>query len=274
MPYFTGLSGDVYYRAWRSPDPVAVVVLLHGFGEHSGMYHRLGNTLNQSRVDLWALDEIGHGLTYGERGHVDGLVALVEHADRLLQLASDATPDVPVYVLGHSMGSAVAAALVATRRPGIAGLVLSATPVGPAMVAEAAEVPADLMLSLDAEGCSTDPFYLDELVNDPLAFLGAPFGASIGAVVPAARHALDEEPLPAEVPVLLLHGQQDPVISVNDARALVAEWPHARLVEFDVRHDVLNDVRHREVAATIVEFIRGTANIAELTKVPTASAAR
>jgi alpha-beta hydrolase superfamily lysophospholipase len=57
----------VYFKAWRVPAPrTAAVVLLHGFGEHSGLDHRLGNTLNTSGIELWALDEIGHGLSDGE----------------------------------------------------------------------------------------------------------------------------------------------------------------------------------------------------------------
>jgi alpha-beta hydrolase superfamily lysophospholipase len=47
MPMFDGAAGRVYYKAWRVPGPrSAAVVFLHGFGEHAGLYHRLGNALN------------------------------------------------------------------------------------------------------------------------------------------------------------------------------------------------------------------------------------
>ena len=49
MPTFGGVTGRVYYKAWRVPAPrAAAVVFLHGFGEHSGLYHRLGNALSCS----------------------------------------------------------------------------------------------------------------------------------------------------------------------------------------------------------------------------------
>jgi alpha-beta hydrolase superfamily lysophospholipase len=68
MPTFDGATGRVYYKAWRVPAPrTAAVVFLHGFGEHSGLYHRYGDALNRAGIELWALDEIGHGLTEGER---------------------------------------------------------------------------------------------------------------------------------------------------------------------------------------------------------------
>ena len=42
------------------------MVFLHGFGEQSALYHWLGNALNGAGIELWALDEIGHGLTKGD----------------------------------------------------------------------------------------------------------------------------------------------------------------------------------------------------------------
>ncbi len=53
MPTFGGVTGRVYYKSWRVPAPrSAAVVFLHGFGEHSGLYHRLGNTLNAAGIEL------------------------------------------------------------------------------------------------------------------------------------------------------------------------------------------------------------------------------
>jgi hypothetical protein len=46
VPYFDGVAGKTYFKAWRADAPrSAAVIFLHGFGEHSGLYHRLGNTL-------------------------------------------------------------------------------------------------------------------------------------------------------------------------------------------------------------------------------------
>jgi len=68
VPFFDGSTGRVYFRAWHAAVPrSAAVIFLHGFGEHSGLYHRLGDALTAQGIDLWALDEIGHGLTEGDR---------------------------------------------------------------------------------------------------------------------------------------------------------------------------------------------------------------
>lgn len=45
--------GPVYYRHWACPQPRAAVIFLHGFGEHTGLYHRYGFALNDAGIDVW-----------------------------------------------------------------------------------------------------------------------------------------------------------------------------------------------------------------------------
>jgi len=67
MPYFDGAKGRVYFKRWCSGHKDAVIVFLYSYGEHSGFYHRLDNVLNHANIELFALDQIGHGLSEGER---------------------------------------------------------------------------------------------------------------------------------------------------------------------------------------------------------------
>ncbi len=178
MPYFDGAAGRAYFRSWRVPTPrLAALVFLHGFGEHSGLYHRLGNALATSGIELWAVDEIGHGLTEGARAVIQSIDDLVENGRRLTVLAEAAEPGGPVFLAGHSLGAA-AAALSACRDPGAyQGLILSGAPLSPLeWVTELGAADADDGLALDPADLSADPFYLDELENDPLAFTSAAGG--------------------------------------------------------------------------------------------------
>jgi alpha-beta hydrolase superfamily lysophospholipase len=83
----------------------------------------------------------------------------------------------------------------------------------------------------------------------------------------ALRRGALAEPVPAgwlaaadlsrvPVPVLALHGVDDPVSAVDAARGRYAGAPRTELVTVrGARHDVLNDQTHRSVAATIVLFL-------------------
>ena len=207
MPTFSGVTGRVYYKAWRVPPPrAAAVVFLHGFGEHSGLYHRLGNALNGAGIELWALDEIVHGLTEGDRAVIGSISDLVENGCRLTAIAETAQPGIPVWLAGHSLGAA-AAAVSAARDPGrYAGLILSGAALSPldwVLALGDADAPD---LDLDPADLSSDPFYLDELAGD--------FGQ-------------------VTLPVLFVHGSDDPVVPAAHAREWAARmkrpaWPSSR----------------------------------------------
>ncbi len=66
------------------------------------------------------------------------------------------------------------------------------------------------------------------------------------------RAALDQIALP----ILGLHGQEDPISTPEFARAAYASAPVAELVTISgAPHDVLNDQTHRTVAATVVLWL-------------------
>lgn len=256
MPTFGGVTGPVYFKAWRVPSPAATVVFLHGFGEHSGLYHRLGNALNASGIDMWALDEIGHGLTEGARAVIRSVDDLVENGRRLTALAEAAEPGTRLVLAGHSLGS-VAAAVSAVREPArYAALILSGAPISPLeWVLDLASDP-EAELSLDVNDLSRDPFYLDELTYDPLAFTSAAGGQSLATVLPPAWDELADAFAALTLPVLFVHGAEDPVVPVSDARTWAGRLKRGRIAEFPrARHDVLNETVHREVAAAIAEFV-------------------
>jgi alpha-beta hydrolase superfamily lysophospholipase len=258
VPYFEGATGSVYYKAWRVPAPrTAAVVFLHGFGEHSGLYHRLGNSLNASGIELWALDEIGHGLTQGERAVIPSIDDLVENGRRLAALAEEADPESPLFLAGHSLGGVVAAVSASRDSVAFEGLILSGAPLSPLdwVVTLQEEGPA-AELALDLADLSADPFYLDELENDPLAFTSAAGAQSLVGILPPAWDELDGTFDRVALPVLFLHGTDDPIAPVEATRSWADRVPDGRIAEFGgAHHDVLNETVHRQVAAELVDFV-------------------
>jgi alpha-beta hydrolase superfamily lysophospholipase len=265
MPFFEGVTGRVYFKSWRvAPPRRAAVVFLHGFGEHSGLYHRLGNSLTLSGIELWALDEIGHGLTEGDRAVIRSVDDLVENGRRLTALAGAAEPDSPLVLAGHSLGGVAAAVSALRASAHYDGLVLSGTPLSPLewIVALGEEGNGDL--TLDPSDLSSDLFYLDELENDPLAFTSAAGAQSLLDVLPPAWIEFEQGLGDVSLPILFVHGGDDPIAPVSDARAWSSRVPNGRIAEFaGARHDVLNESVHREVATAITEFVLQIAQPAE-----------
>ncbi|MQY02695.1 alpha/beta fold hydrolase [Actinomadura macrotermitis] len=250
MPFFDGAAGRVYYRSWTAAQPRAGLVFLHGFGEHSGLYHRLAAALNHRDISVWALDEVGHGLSEGRRGHVPSLDPLVTNARALTEIA--AADGLPLLLAGHSLGG-TAAALAAVRDPGpYAGLVLSGTPLGHLDWLD--ELPEDGGVDLDPAALSADPAYLDALENDPLAFTEAE-AVFPGDALGAAWKEIGPRFAELTLPILFVHGSADVIAPIEGNETWAVRLDNAELARFEgARHDVLNETVHREVAAAIADF--------------------
>lgn len=251
MPYFDHDHGPVYYRHWASPSPVAAVVFLHGFGEHTGLYHRYGFALNAAGIDLWAVDLLGHGLSPGTRGQLGTLEDGAALAEKLTEFAEREQPGIPLIAQGHSYGAVITLFRLLEQPDRYRAGVISGAP----LVAIRQLVDLNTAMNLDASGLSRDPFYLDCIENDPLAFTTVDSRAltreldrswdRFGAELPALT-----------VPTLAVHGAIDPIAVPGAVRAYAEQIAPLEYLEFaGTRHDVLNDITHRDVTAAIVDFI-------------------
>ena len=80
--FSSGQDGGIVHRhSWLpTGNIVARIVLLHGFGEHLGLYGRFAQRLNDSGIAVFALDHTGHGRSEGRRVVVDDVEGLVVYA--------------------------------------------------------------------------------------------------------------------------------------------------------------------------------------------------
>ncbi|OMC31002.1 lysophospholipase [Mycobacterium sp. GA-1841] len=251
MPFVEHDRGRAYYRHWATPQPRAAVVFLHGFGEHTGVYHRYGFALNAAGIDLWAVDQFGHGLTPGTRGDFGSIDDSSALAESLTALAEQETPGIPLVAQGHSFGSVVTLFRLLGEPHRYRAGIISGAPLAP--IPEL--VDADTALDLDPNWLSSDPFYLDALENDPLAFVDAD-GAALTRELDRAWDRFGAELPTLSVPTLALHGTADVIAPIGAVQAYAEQIEPLQFKEFaGGKHDILNDSTHREVAAAIVEFI-------------------
>jgi alpha-beta hydrolase superfamily lysophospholipase len=251
MPFIDHERGKAYYRHWAAAQPRAAVIFLHGFGEHTGVYHRYGFALNAAGIDLWAIDQFGHGLSPGPRGDFGSIEDSSHLAASLTDLAESEHPGVPLIAQGHSFGSVVTLFRLLDQPDRYCGGVISGAPLIP--IPEMLD--ADTSFDLDPGWLSKDPFYLDALENDPLAFVDAD-GAPLARELDKAWDRFGSELPKLAVPTLAVHGVNDPIAPIGAVRAYAKQIEPLQLKEFPGgHHDILNETMHREVAEAIVDFI-------------------
>lgn len=238
--------------------PRAVVVIVHGALEHSRRYTWVADQLNDAGYAAYAIDLRGHGRSGGTPGYVPRMSALGADAARLVELARERHPDLPLFMLGHSLGGLVALEYLRRDSLPLDGLVLSGTgidvsavPVGQKLLAKAFSsiAPRFGLLAFDGEGVSRDPEVLASYRNDPLNFHGKVPMRTVGELFASPGRLIPWLPS-ITLPLLVLHGGADPV-----ARPAGSTMIHDRVSSADkelklypdLYHEILNEPERQDV---------------------------
>uniref|UniRef100_A0A2K5CC40 Monoglyceride lipase n=1 Tax=Aotus nancymaae TaxID=37293 RepID=A0A2K5CC40_AOTNA len=126
LPHLVNADGQyLFCRYWKpTGTPKALIFVSHGAGEHCGRYDELAQMLKGLDLLVFAHDHVGHGQSEGERMVVSDFHVFIRDALQHVDSVQKDYPGLPVFLLGHSMGGAIAI-LTAAERPGhFAGMVL------------------------------------------------------------------------------------------------------------------------------------------------------
>jgi alpha-beta hydrolase superfamily lysophospholipase len=219
---FAGVRGlRIHHRSWLpSAPPRGIVVIAHGFAEHSGRYARVAERLVAEGVAVRAADHRGHGLSEGKRTSV---VRFDDYVDDLTTVVTEARgewPSLRLILLGHSMGGLIALRFAVCNDSLIDGLVVSAPAACPGDVSRlklavghalSRVAPNAAVLRLPLNKISRDPAVVDAYNSDPLVFR-TPIRARLGAEMLATMDRVDAG-LPAmRVPLLVMQGTSDGLV--------------------------------------------------------------
>lgn len=117
--------GSQIYGCFTQPEKVkGVVVLVHGFGEHSGRYsNNIIPVLLSLGLAVIRYDNVGHGKSSGKRGHCPSYLVLLDILEHVIIKAQDAFSRVPFFLYGHSMGGNLVLNYVLRRKMNIRGVI-------------------------------------------------------------------------------------------------------------------------------------------------------
>lgn len=268
--HFAGAKGlQIYWQAWQDSVPTrAAVVISHGAGEHSGRYERLASHLAGLGYPVHAVDHRGHGRSQGRRALVDRLDNAAADLDVVVDLAARAHPDVPLFLLGHSLGGAIALRYALQHQDKLDGLILSGpvavidlppAPVRAAVRALSAVAPQLPVLAVDPATISRDAGEVDAYRTDPLVHHGKLPLRTVSEIA-SATEAFPEQVPSLTLPLLLVHGSEDRLAPVQGSRMVHerASSEDKTLHVYDgLFHEVLNELpEDRErVLADIVAWL-------------------
>ncbi|MFE7273588.1 alpha/beta hydrolase [Streptomyces sp. NPDC057623] len=258
-----GRRGPIVVHEWPHPRPRCLVLVVHGYGEHAGRYAGVAQVLVAHGAAVFGPDHAGHGRSAGERVLIEDFEDVVADVHAAAGLARAAHPDVPVVVIGHSMGGMIAARHAQLHGDGLAALVLSGPVIGdwelPRRLLALDEIP-DTPIS--PASLSRDPGVGAAYAADPLVW----HGPMKRVTVEAFTRMLDTVSSASEgggigkLPLLWLHGEDDRLVPLPGSRVGIEELRADGTTERvypGARHEVFHETNKAEVFADLLHFLDG-----------------
>ncbi len=266
--YYHSKDGSkIFYRSAIPENPIASVVILHGYAEHSGRYLHVMEYFAGKDFAVFAPDERGHGRTAKTLGDIESFRLVLEDVDILVTQASEKFPTRPVFMLGHSMGGLLAVLYAEKYEDRLKGLVLSgAALVLPDNVSSFVKKMAGLLAKIaprlqvqkfDSSGISRDPEVVRKKDEDPLYYKGKTMARTGNEMLRGIESAIAGLSS-ISVPILVLHGGADPIISPEASKMIYenvsSEDKTIKLFE-GLYHEIMNEPEKDEVLDFISDWI-------------------
>lgn len=277
-------------RHWPCENPKAKVQILHGMAEHCDRYAEFALYLNQYNIEVIAHNHRGHGerTPQGHFADSNGWKLVLDDVTCAQQVGSQ---QVPLFILGHSMGSFIARAWSVQHPHKLTGLLLAGSnQQQPALfyaartlakgltLIQGKQHPSSIMNFLsfgsfnrafkpnqtEFDWLCSDREVLDTYIADPNCgflcttqfwhdFMG-------GLAYVTSQKGLNA--LNKNLPVYLFGGDKDPVGQMGKGlhlleRALVKAGNNKVQLKVypNARHEILNETNKEEVWKGVVEFL-------------------
>lgn len=278
--------------------PRAVVQLSHGMAEHIGRYAAFAEYLVAAGIAVAGNDHMGHGASVNDTSEwgyfydADGDKNLVEDMRRLCMLLKKRFPKVPLFLLGHSMGSFLVRRFAMSCKEELSGVILSGTGCQPQVLLSAGMLLIRIMAvfrgwtyrsalvdgmamggmnkEFEPSGTGKDWLCRDDAVVRAYADdkrCGFVFTLNgyyhLFRTIACIQKQGNIRRTPEDLPVLLVSGSEDPVGAKGRGVEKVAGWyrrcgmKRVKVILYEgMRHEILNETEKEKVYADILGWLQ------------------
>ncbi len=259
---------NFYGQYWQAKTNDAVVILVHGMGEHSSRYANfIVPKFIENNISVMSYDQFGHGKTEGKRGHNPSYEAVLDCVQIVGEKAHSTFGNTPTFLYGHSMGANVIINYVLSRSNNFVGAIATSPFLKLAFQPPAWKLAVGRILQkigpsitmgneLDVTAISRDKTEVQKYIDDPLVHDKISANYSLTFMkkgIWAIEHAAQ-----LTIPMLLVHGTGDKLISYKATEEFVKNSngkSSLKLFENGF-HELHNDICKEEMFNTVLNWIK------------------
>lgn len=293
FPASSGLC-DIHFYIYTPKAPKAVLMLSHGMCEHIERYEEFARFLCDNEIAFAGNDHIGHGNSIADDGMLGyfgqerGYINMVRDLHKMKKMLDEKFPNIPHFLMGHSMGSFLARIYLSKYRDRWDGAIITGTAGGMAGFVPLRKVLdilerdrgdyyrprlASVMFELfnrriddrrtPHDWLSRDDKNVDKYIADPkcnFMFTVSGYRDMLNALL-CSNSAPVIENTPTDIPLLFLSGSMDPIGQYGRGvrKAVMKYVDHGCDVNIriyrDARHELIFELNRDEVMRDIYGFL-------------------
>ena len=261
----------LFCRRWKPDEPKAVLVFVHGVGEHSGRYIHVSEWFASRGYACYAYDYRGHGQAGGERGDIQEYGEYLDDLVAVIESARGDHPRLKLFTVGHSQGGTIILAHALDHPEEVDGVIASAPALGvyygdlPAWkvwIAKLAPRLEPLVPGLTLgngivpEYLSHDPAVAEAYTSDPLVHDRAVLRWFVEYL--RTHQRLLAEAAQFSVPCLIVQGTDDHLAPLEKTKQFYANLtlPDKQLKLYDgFYHEAFNEVEKERVFEDVEQWL-------------------
>ena len=263
----------IFAQKWLTDtDPRAVIIIVHGLGEHSSRYAHIAKMLNEENIAVFGFDHRGHGKSGGSRGDIPSYDIACDDIDEMIKIVRKELPSIPVFLYGHSLGGAIVLNYGLTRNSQIKGIICTSPGLGTSdpvpefqlkMVKLLSKIAPKVTINngLDVENLSHDQNVIQAYRNDPLVHPKISTRLALELITKGQK--MIEIADQFKYPLLLLQGEKDHLVNPNLTKKFAenAKNTNIRYKEFpDFYHEMHNELSNEEFLLSIKSWLNEQIN--------------
>ncbi len=300
--YFDGVENQRnFVRKWvpeNLKDVIGVVQIVHGMAEHSERYNEFAEKLVSEGFAVFANDHIGHGKTANEIeklgyfADTDGWQKVVDNLKILTKMIKSEFRDLPLFLLGHSMGSFLLRTLMIQDKGKIDGVILSGTAADPGILGmvglflvkneirrKGKKWKSKLMTKLslgsfnkafkpaktEFDWLSRDEKIVKKYIDDPYCgtIFTSGFFLDMLNGIKYVNKKQNIEMISKNLPILFISGEKDPVgNNGKGVRKVYNNFKKSRIQNVNIdlypeaRHEIFNEINRDDIYKKVIKWIK------------------
>ena len=266
-------GSNLMYYSWLPNKKIKVAIgIIHGLGEHSIRYDDFAEYFCKKGYGVYSIDLRGHGKSEGKRGHVNNFKKLIDDSEEMFINIRKENLNVPMVMFGHSLGGCIALNYLCENQSKEIDLAIISSPwlktvlEPPKFIIYIQKILVVLFPSFTLNN-RLDPYHLSKNTNKVKKYIKDPLvhnriSLKMFSEVNKAIDKIENESEKINIPVLLLHGKKDNIISFKGTKKISKKINNSKLILYEgLYHEPHNDLEKNEILDNYTSFIKNNIDL-------------